>query len=268
MGHDLRRHVVELSTGVTVPYVAYGDCSGAPVVLLHAWGESLGSFDRMLPLLPATIHAVAMDQRGHGGASAPVDGYALVDFAADVEAFMDAVGMASAVLLGSSSGGYVAQQVAVSSPGRVTGLVLVGSPRSLHGRPDFADAVDRLTDPVDREWVTASLEWFPRFHAVPARYIQDRVDDGARMPAHVWRGALDGLTAAVPPTETATITAPTLIIWGGRDEVLPRADQEALAAAIPGSRLVVYDDTGHLVLWEQPEHVAADLTDFAESLPA
>jgi rifampin ADP-ribosylating transferase len=57
-----------------------------------------------------------------------------------------------------------------------------------------------------------------------------------------------------------------LVIWGGRDELLSRADEQALSAAIAGSRFVVYDDTGHLVLWEQPERVAADLADFVENL--
>jgi rifampin ADP-ribosylating transferase len=53
-----------------------------------------------------------------------------------------------------------------------------------------------------------------------------------------------------------------MIIWGDRDELLPLEDQKTLAAAIPGSRLVVYEDTGHLVLWEQPKRVAADLAAF------
>jgi pimeloyl-ACP methyl ester carboxylesterase len=249
-------------------YVAEGDPSGMPVVLLHAWGESLGCFDRLLPLLPVVIYTVAMDQRGHGDAAKPEDGYTLVQLADDVDAFMDAIGLTSAVLLGSSSGGYVAQQVAVSSPHRVRGLVLVGSPRSLRGRPPFADEVDGLTDPVDRAWVRASLEWFPRFHDIPGWYVEDRIDDGLRMPANVWRNTLTGLSTAVPPTEMGMITVPTLIIRGERDDLLIQQDQEALAAAIPKSRLVVYDNTGHLVLWEQPQRVAGDLIDFVTSLSA
>jgi pimeloyl-ACP methyl ester carboxylesterase len=266
--HGRNRQRVRLQTGMTVPYVAQGDRSGVPVVLLHAWGESFGCFDRLFPLLPATIYAVAMDQRGHGAADKPADGYTLVDLADDVVAFLAAIGLTSAVLLGSSSGGYVAQQVAVRTPDRVNGLVLVGSPRSLRGRPPFADEVGRLTDPVDRAWVKASLDWFPRFRDVPDWYVEDRVDDGVRMPANVWRESLNGLSTAVPPTETATITAPTLIIWGARDGLLSRDDEEALAAAIPGSQLLVYEDTGHLVLWEQPERVADDLTRFVGGLSA
>lgn len=179
---------------------------------------------------------------------------------------MDAVALSSAVLLGSSSGGYVAQQVAATALHRVAGLVLVGSPRSLRGRPSFAEEVDRLSDPVDTTWVRESLTWFPRFHPVPEPFIEDRVQDGARIPAHVWRETFNGLCSAAPPTETATISAPTLIVWGERDELLGREQGEELSAAIPGSQLVVYDRTGHLVLWEQPDRVARDLAEFVASL--
>ena len=82
----------------------------------------------------------------------------------------------------------------------------------------------------------------------------------------MWKESLKGLTTAKPPTQTGTITAPTLIIWGARDELLPREDQKALQAAIPGSRLLEYEDTGHLVLWEEPDRVAADLVDFIDRL--
>jgi pimeloyl-ACP methyl ester carboxylesterase len=266
MGADRLTRRVRLATGVTVPYFEQGDPQAAAVLLLHAWVESSACFDRLWQVVPPTFRVFAMDQRGHGDADKPADGYALVNFADDVEAFMDAVGLQSAVLLGSSSGGYVAQQVAVQVPDRVDGLVLVGAPRSLRGRPAFADEVDRLTDPVDPSWVEESLTWFTRYHEVPDWYIKDRIRDGLRVPAHVWMAGFAGLTAAVPPSESGTITAPTLIIWGERDELLPLQDGYLLAAAIPGSRLIVYEDTGHLVLWEQPERVATDLADFIAGL--
>ena len=265
MGADWITRRVHIATGVTVPYLEQGDPQAMAVLLLHAWVESSACFDRLLQEVPPTLRVFAMDQRGHGDADKPATGYALVNFADDIEAFMDAVGLQSAVLLGSSSGGYVAQQVAGQVPRRV-GLVLVGAPRSLQGWPAFADEVDRLTDPVDPTWVEESLTWFPRYHHVPDWYIKDRIRDGLRVPAHVWMAGLAGLTTAVPPSESATITAPTLIIWGERDELLPLQDAYLLLAAIPGSRLIVYKDTGHVVLWEQPERVATDLADFVAGL--
>lgn len=268
VNHDREVRRVRLATGITVSFIEHGDPAGTPLLLLHAWGESLGSFDRLIPLLPARVHVLAPDQRGHGDADKPAAGYTLTDLAADVEAFMDALGLASAVLAGSSSGGYVAQQLAVDRPHRVIGLALIGSPRSLQDRPSFADEVDRLTEPIDQAWVEDSLTWFPRFHEVPQWYISDRVRDGVRIPALVWRESLAGLYTAVPPTQNGTITAPTLIMSGARDELLSHQDQHALATAIPGSRILIYDDTGHLVLWEQPKRIAEDLTDFVNTLSA
>jgi len=187
--------------------------------------------------------------------------------AQDIVALLDNLGISSAVLLGSSSGGYLAQHVAATSPHRVAGLVLVGSPRSLQGRPPFADEVDQLCDPVDEAWVRDSLTWFPRFHPVPQWYLQDRIRDGARIPAHVWRQTFHGLCDATPPSDAATITSPTLILWGDRDDLLTREHQEDLARAIPGSQMTIYADTGHLVLWEQPKRIATDLMAFIDTLP-
>lgn len=184
---------VPVATGVTLRYLEQGDPAGRAILLLHPWGESLRCFDRLIALLPPSLRVLSLDQRGHGGAEKPVGGYELASFAADVVAFMDAAGLDAAVLVGSSSGGYVAQRVALDSPGRVSGLVLVGSPRSLRARPPFADDVERLTDPVDPVWVRESLTWFPRFHDVPDWYVEDRVRDGLRLPAHVWRDTLTGL---------------------------------------------------------------------------
>lgn len=197
------------------------------MVLLQGWAESRGIFSRFLTLL-------------------------------------DVAGLPSAVLLGSSSGGYVAQQVAVNHPERVDGLVLVGSPRTLQGRAPFADQVEALRDPVDPAWVRESLDWFPRIQAVPGWYVQDRVRDGTAMPARAWQASLEGLCRSAPPTGAVTFAAPTLIPWGARDTALTWEQEQLLAAAIADARLIAYEDTGHLVLWERPESVAADLLAFLE----
>jgi pimeloyl-ACP methyl ester carboxylesterase len=123
-----------LRDGLELPYVERGDPDGVAVVLLHGWVDSRRCFERVMAVLPERVHAFAFDQRGHGDAPKPWGGYELRDFADDVGAFMDAVGLDAAVLAGASSGGYMAQRFAVDNPGRPLGLALVGSPRSLRGR--------------------------------------------------------------------------------------------------------------------------------------
>lgn len=256
---------LKLTTGTTVPCLVQGDAAARPLLLLHAWGESRRSFDRVLPRL-TDFRVYAPDLRGQGAADKPEDGYSLAEQTEDAAAILDALGVQRAYVLGSSSGGYVAQQLAIAYPGRVAALVLVGSPLSLRRRAAFADEVDGLTDPIDEDWVRNSLSWFPLLHAIPAWYIEDRVRDGVRMPAHAWKRILDGLCAATPPTEAGTIHAPTLILWGAQDNLLPRSQQEELAARIAGSVLKVYPDVAHAVLWECPDRVAEDATAFLSSL--
>lgn len=260
--HDRWGHRVTLASGVSVAYMKQGDPSGTPVLLLHAWGESPHSFDRVMTSLPSTMHLLAPSQRGHRGSDAPPDGYDLGSLGADVVAFMDAVGLDSAVLVGSSSGGYVAQQVAANHPDRVDGLVLVGSPLTLQHRPEFADDVEGLTDPVAPSWATDFVRSFSLLREVPDWYLDGRMRDAATISAVVWQASLHGLTSSPPPTEGEPIEAPTLILWGARDELLSQEDQVALAGRCANSTLRIYDDVGHLVLWEVPERVAADVLAF------
>ncbi|MEO8221047.1 MAG: alpha/beta hydrolase [Specibacter sp.] len=254
------KHLV-LATGICVPCLIQGHAGAKPLLLLHAWGESRGSFDRLLPFLD-NFRVYAPDLRGQGGADKPEGGYSLAEQAGDAAAILAALKVPSAFVLGSSSGGYVAQQLAIMHPDRVAALVLVGSPVSLQGRPLFAAEVEALTDPVAEDWVRESLSWFPLVQEVPQWYLRDRVGDGAKMPAHAWKRILAGFSDATPPTEAGAIHAPVLILWGARDNVLPRWQQDALVERIDGAVLQVYPEAAHLVLWECPEQVARDATAF------
>jgi death-on-curing family protein len=256
----------ELSSGLELPYVEQGEQSGVAVVFLHAYGDSWRSFEPILLRLPSSIHAFAVTQRGHGDADRPASGYRVEDFAADLAAFMDAVAVEAAVLFASSSASFTVQRFAVDHPGRTLGIVLSGAPWSLGYKPDaggLLEAVSNLRDPVDPDFVRRFVE-STIFRQVPPDFLEQMVSESCKLPAHVWKATLEGLLEAIPAAQTATVRAPTLILWGERDEILPRSDQETLAAAIPDSRLVTYAGTGHMVHWEAPERVAADVVALAE----
>jgi pimeloyl-ACP methyl ester carboxylesterase len=264
MDSEVRR--LPLSTGITAPCLMQGDLSAKPLLLLHAWGESRRSFDRLIPLLDG-FRILAPDLRGHGDADKPPGGYSLNEQVDDVRAILEALQLESVSVLGSSSGGYLAQQFAVTCPECVDGMVLVGSPVSLHGRPPFAAEVEALMDPVGEDWVRQSLAWFSLCNPVPALFFEDRIRDGMKVPAHAWKAVLEGLSLAVPPTEAGLIEVPTLILWGDQDNLLSRKDQEVLGGRILDSVLTVYPDVGHLVLWECPEFVAEDTKAFLLQRP-
>ncbi len=114
---------IDLLTGVRVNYVDQGHPDGAPVVMLHGFTDSLKSFEMVMPHLPAFIRAYVMTQRGHGDSGRPETGYRARDFADDVAAFLDAIGLDRAVLVGHSMGATNALRFAIDYPHRVSGLL-------------------------------------------------------------------------------------------------------------------------------------------------
>jgi pimeloyl-ACP methyl ester carboxylesterase len=260
---------IVLPNQVELPYVEQGGPAGVPVLFLHGFADSWRSFERLLPHLPPSIHAIALTQRGHGEASRPATGYRFHDFAADLTALMDALGLSAAVLVGHSSGGAIAQRFAIDQPPRTLGLVLIGSFATLRNhagvRALWDETVSKLTDPIDpafvREFQQSTLA-----QPVPRAFLETMVAEGLKVPAYVWREVFQGLLQDNFSGELANIKAPTLLVCGDQDAFFTRGDQQALAAAIAGARLRVYAGAGHSPHWEQPDRVAADLVAFASNL--
>jgi rifampin ADP-ribosylating transferase len=258
---------LRLATGITTAVTEAGEQdAGPPVLLLHGWAGSRRSFAPLQPLVARHARTVAVDLRGHGDADKPPGGYGLPALAADVVAVLDVLDIDRAVLVGASSGGYLAQHVAVSAPGRVAGLVLAGAPHDLRARPPFADDLASVADPVDPAWVRRFIAGFTDLERLPSWYVDVLVDDALRLPAAIWTASFLGFHTSRPPTELGVIAAPTLVISGGRDGLLGRAQTDALLAAVPDAQWIEYEDTGHLVLEEQPARLAADVVAFLAGL--
>lgn len=144
---------IDLPTGVTLEYAEQGSPSSVPMVLLHAIADSRRIFEPLVARLPDSIRVFSLSQRGHGESSRPTRGYRPADFAADVAAFVDALGLDAAVIVGGSSGGVVARRFAIDHPRRVRGLVLLGSPFRLQDKLGIEAMWDsvfaKLVDPID-----------------------------------------------------------------------------------------------------------------------
>jgi non-heme chloroperoxidase len=256
---------VELPDRVRLPYVEQGTPTGAPLVLVHAVGDSWRSFEPVLSHLPESVHAFALTLRGHGDASRPESGYRSRDLAADLGGFLDALGLETAVIAGGSSGGLVALRFAIDHPDRTTGLVLLGSPLTLAHNPGVRRLWDstfsQVTDPIDPGFVRSFVE-STVVRPMPDGLLAALVQESLKVPAYVWKATVEGLLEDDFSGELAGVQAPTLVVWGDRDTILSREEQESLAAGIPDARLLVYRGSGHAFYWEDPARVAADLAAF------
>ena len=262
---SLQAKDITLDGGLRLQYVEQGDPAGVPVVMLHGYSDSWHSYELLLAQLPHSVHAYALSQRGHGDADRPATGYGPGDHAADVAAFLDAVGLDAAVVVGHSGGSYTAQRFGVDHPERTLGLVLVGAFHDFAGADvaELGAVVEELTDPVDPAFVREFQE-STIVEPVPAAFFERIVAESRKLPARVWQAYMRQIMDAAVPTEDGTIGAPTLILWGDQDVYCTRAHQDALLEAIPESRLVIYEGTGHCPHWERPAHAAEEIAAFAQ----
>ena len=258
---------VNLPTGVKLRYVVEGPRDGMPIIFLHGVTDSSHSWSSTTPFLSGDYRTYALDQRGHGDSERPLFGYSMAQFAEDVIAFMDKLGIEQAVIVGHSMGSFIAHQVASVYPQRVSHLVLVGSaPTSVRnelvtflwdeiiGLPDFQD-------PIDPDFIR-ELQTGP--NPIDPDFFEKVLEESAKVPARVWKAAFRGLLTDDHTDFLDDVTAPVLIIWGTLDPIFLLADQQALQAALPGAVFIAYDGAGHNTQWEQPQRVADDIRDLIE----
>jgi non-heme chloroperoxidase len=265
---DVKFATTQLATGVSLHYAERGDPEGEAIIFLHGYSDSWYSYSRVLPLLSPSYHAFALTQRGQGDSDKPECCYTVDDFAADIDALMDALGVDKATLFGHSTGALFAQRVALSYPRRVSRLVMLGAQTPANEAIlGLVEEVRALEDPVPSEFVREFQE-STIYHPVPEEFLDTVVSESLKLPARVWRDYLEQAALSIDHdyvVELREIDVPTLMLWGEQDVLFPREEQERLAAAIPGATLKVYPETGHAVHWERPEEVVRDLEAFMKA---
>jgi len=257
--------LIKLPSGITLHYAVQGRSDGEPIVLLHGIGDSWHSYELVLPHLPERFRVYAVTMRGHGWSDAPQAGYAQRDFAADIVAFLDALDLRRVTLVGHSLGSFIAQATAVRDVSRIARLVLIGSgPGGVRNEDTRKEAVQlfkSIKAPMEagfaRDFQSSTVSG-----AVPAAYLEKMFEQAMRAAPQMWQQTevFDAATAA----GLAKLTTPVLLLWGDKDSMLQRADQDALLKVIPKARLIVYEGAGHAPHWEQPERVARDIVAFTQ----
>ena len=254
---------VKLKTGIKMRYAEQGDEKGEPVILIHGFTDSWFSYSRVLPLLDKKYRVYAIDQRGHGESDRPLKGYAMKDFAADILAFMDAKNITKATVVGHSMGSFVAMQTVLDAPQRIEKLVLIGTATTARNDVtlDLQKSVGNLKDPINEKFVR-DFQVSTSAQTLPGEFLNEVVKQSMKLPARVWQAALAGVMAEDYKPKLAKIKTPTMILWGDKENIFLRGEQELLKAKIVNSILKVYPETGHSPHWERPEAFVRDLNEF------
>lgn len=260
--------------GMNVHYRDEG--AGPPVILLHGTGASLHTWDVWAATLSRTHRVVRVDLPGFGltgpdpRSDYTIDGY--VRFVAHVAARL---GLDRFVLAGNSLGGNIAWAFAVAHPGEVRALVLidaVGYPRTAPRPLEFRLATLPVLGPLlahldPRIMVEKSLR---NAYGDPSRVtpaLIERYDELTLRPGN--RAAFGARARVEYEDHTGDLRhlhLPVLVMWGAKDARVPVRDAHRFADDIPGARLIVYPELGHVPMEEDGERTVRDATAFIDSL--
>jgi pimeloyl-ACP methyl ester carboxylesterase len=234
--------------------------AGQPALLISGQAMTLASWWRTVPVLAQRFRVVTFDQRGMGRSAHSPWPYTVAQMADDAVAVMDAAGLERAHVYGISLGGMVAQEVALRYPQRVQALVLgattAGGPGTVLARPEPLGFFVRAgaMGPEEAEWA-----------AVPYNYAEHtRRRHGDRIAQDIARRVLDTTDALAYIHQVAAaaghntvgrlrdIQAPTLVVHGEEDVVVPPSNGRLLAQAIPTAELKLWPEAGHLFMTDEP----------------
>jgi len=231
--------------------------SGPPLLLLHGIGSSSRSFCHQLDDLSDAFDVIAWDAPGYGRSEDPPAPFTLEDLADRAVLLLDELEIERAHVLGVSMGGVIAQLVYHRHPSRVRSLLLA----------DTNAGGGALPEPARSERVRQRLEALERLGArgmaeqraprlvrpeAPPELVAELVEIMAEVRPAGYRAAAIALGNTDLTAQLAAIRAPTVVIHGECDGVVPLSTARHVADAIPGSRLVVISEAGHVANQEQP----------------
>ena len=245
---------------VELYYEVHG--SGEPLLLIMGLGYALWGWHAQIPDLARDRQVIAMENRGVGRSTPVTELYTVHDMADDAVAVLDAAGAASAHVVGVSLGGFVTQSLAARYPQRVRSIVLGctthGGPDAIPIPPETAAAMldpgkGLTTEERIRRVMPLSLRegWTQEHPDEFERILAMRLEWVPQWDAFVAQATAGG---TADTTELApTITAPTLIVHGTGDRVVPVGNAELLRSKVPGAKVELLSGAGHLLMMEEPD---------------
>jgi 3-oxoadipate enol-lactonase len=241
--------------------------SGDPLLLIMGLGYPSGAWYRTRPALSRKYRTIALDNRGVGQSDMPVGPYPIPIMASDAAAVLDAAGVGSAHVFGISMGGMIAQEFALQYPKRVRSLVLgcttAGGPHAVRAEPEATQMLMARATMTQEEAAQAALP-FIYDPGTPKHLIDE--DLAIRRPwfprQEAYTAQLQGILAWECYSRLAQIAAPTLVIHGESDRLVPAGNGKLIAENIPGAKLVMLPHASHIFTTDQPKAAQQAVLEF------
>src|SRR4051812_39616514 len=251
----------QVTSGKFGPMLHYESAGDGPAVLLiMGLGLPGDAWWRTVPVLARSCRVVTFDNRGSGRSDPPAGALTIGSMAADAVAVLDALGIARAHVYGMSMGGMIAQELALRYPDRLGALVLgatsAGGALATPPDPETLAFLARRAAVPDEEgrWASVPYVYSERTRRSGGARIGE---DFARRRSHVfhahgYRAQLAAAAGHDAAARLGEIAAPTLVLHGAEDRMVPPRNGRALASAIAGARLLELDDAAHLYTTDEP----------------
>jgi len=262
---------------LTIYYETEGDPAAPPLLLIAGITDYVRKCDWQRAELAQDFYVIAFDNRGGGQSTAPPPGYTTADMAGDAVAVLDALGIAAAHVFGFSMGGMIALQLALNHPQRLRRLALgctsAGgrltvwpAERVLQAQVSPNGSSDRRRDFYDGVWISFSDKTLAGDPELVAQ-LADIAAANPQTPAGYAGQYQAGMRHDVVD-RLGEIAAPTLVMHGADDRLIPPGNGRLLAEHIPGARFILYPDAGHLFFIERAAEVNRDIRAFLNGGPS
>jgi pimeloyl-ACP methyl ester carboxylesterase len=272
---------VELAPGTIVHLRDEGPRDGFPIVLLHGSNASLHTWEPWVARLKSRFRVISFDFPAHGlSGPVPSRDYSSAAYVAITEKVVAHLGLTRFALGGNSMGGGIAWRYAAAHPEKVAALILVdaaGRPPTtpnpstplgfrIANTPVLRDIAATVTP---RALLESSFKQSVSVQSIATPAMIDRYWELLRYPGNR-QATLDrfgGYRAATPTRALAGITAPTLILWGRDDKVIPVESAAWFSGQLPNARVTILDNVGHIPMEEAPDRALAPVLALLDTLP-
>jgi pimeloyl-ACP methyl ester carboxylesterase len=249
-------------SGIRVHYLAEGPVAGPPVVLVHGLGGSAEDWRALAPyLVKAGFRVYIPELPGYGRSEMPASfSYSILDQAAIVVGFLDALGLKQVDLGGWSMGGWIVQRVAFDHPERIRRLMLFDS-AGIYEQPAWDTRLFTPTTPGELDQLNALLTPHPQpIPGFVARDLLRHFDQDAWVIHRALASMLTGRDAT--DAQLPQLKMPVLLIWGSEDHITPLVQGKKIHQLVPQSQLDVIPGCGHLAALQCAPQIAPAVVAF------